>query len=188
MAYWNKFFFILTISVLGLLSPTSTSQSKFYTKTGNIHLEASVPSFEEVKAVGKTMSAVLNAENGEIAALILVKGFRFKIALMEEHFNENYAESSTYPKATFKGEIKEFVLDKLTDDLHSFPIKGSLYFHGETVFISDTITVQKVNKYLLLKMDMVLNPEDFAIKIPKIIRKKVADNVLVSIEMQLEKR
>ena len=27
-------------------------------------------------------------------------------ALMEEHFNENYVESHKYPKAEFKGEIK----------------------------------------------------------------------------------
>ena len=39
------------------------------------------------------------------AALALVKGFRFKNALMEEHFNENYAESNEYPKAVFKGEL-----------------------------------------------------------------------------------
>ena len=56
-------------------------------KLVRIIFEASVPSFEEVKATNLNVSAVLNTNTGEFAALALVKGFRFKVALMEEHFN-----------------------------------------------------------------------------------------------------
>ena len=42
----------------------------------------------------------------KLAALAIVKGFRFKVALMEEHFNENYAESQRYPKAKFVTQLK----------------------------------------------------------------------------------
>ena len=89
------------------------AQEKFITKSGVINFEASVPSFEEVKAKHQSVSALLKS-NGEFASLALVKGFRFKVALMEEHFNENYAESSKFPKATFKGKIKGFDISKLT--------------------------------------------------------------------------
>ena len=40
-----------------------------------------------------------------------MKGFAFERALMEEHFNENYVESAKYPKAEFKGELKN--IDKV---------------------------------------------------------------------------
>mgnify|MGYP000038271939 CR=1 FL=1 len=90
------------------ISINSFSQSKYYTKTGVVNFEASVPSFEEVKAHNKSVTAIFNSETGEFAALVFVKGFRFKNALMEEHFNENYAESDQYPKATFKGKILNF--------------------------------------------------------------------------------
>ena len=66
------------------------SQGRYITKTGEINFEASVPSFEEVKAKNSNVSAILNSDNGEFATLALMKGFRFKVALMEEHFNENY--------------------------------------------------------------------------------------------------
>ena len=91
-----------------LLGASTFAQQKYLTKTGQISFEASVPSFEEVAAKNNSVTAILNTENGEFAALVLVKAFRFKNALMEEHFNENYAESHLYPKATFKGKIKDY--------------------------------------------------------------------------------
>jgi adenine-specific DNA methylase len=36
------------------------------------------------------------------------KKFPFQKNLMEEHFNSNYMESSTYPKATFSGQSMTF--------------------------------------------------------------------------------
>src|SRR5258705_13300570 len=78
---------------------------KMITRTGEIKFEASVPSFEAVAAVNNSVSAILDESNGEFVALALIKAFKFKVPLMEEHFNENYIESSKYPKATFKGNI-----------------------------------------------------------------------------------
>ena len=78
------------------------SQQKMIDKSGTITFEASVPTFEEVRAVNKSVTFVFNPKKGEITSLALMKGFRFKIALMEEHFNENYMETDDYPKAIFK--------------------------------------------------------------------------------------
>ena len=117
-----------TLLYFFLLLGTSTfAQQKYLTKTGQISFEASVPSFEEVAAKNNSVTAILNTENGEFAALVLVKAFRFKNALMEEHFNENYAESHLYPKATFKGKIKDFDFKQLKD---TYKISGELTFHG----------------------------------------------------------
>ena len=118
--------------ILVLISMSAVSQNKYLTKTGSLTFEASVPSFEEVAAKNNSVTAILNTENGEFAALALVKAFRFKNALMEEHFNENYAESDSYPKATFKGKIENFNFDKLSEMDPSLPIDGSLTFHGVT--------------------------------------------------------
>src|SRR6187549_3993369 len=98
----KKLLLMTLLSVAGFVS----AQDKMITKTGKVTFEASVPAFEEVKAKNETATCVLNPTTGEIASLALMKGFRFKIALMEEHFNENYIESDKYPKATFKGKIE----------------------------------------------------------------------------------
>ena len=86
----------------------ANSQEKYWTRSGTLTFEASMPAFEEVKATNENVTAILNTTDGTFAALALVKGFRFKNALMEEHFNESYIESNRYPKAIFKGQLLNF--------------------------------------------------------------------------------
>ncbi|NNL61639.1 MAG: YceI family protein, partial [Flavobacteriaceae bacterium] len=40
------------------------AQDKYLTKSGSITFEASVPSFEEVKATNTTVTAILKKDNG----------------------------------------------------------------------------------------------------------------------------
>lgn len=165
------------------------SQSKFLTKTGHITFEASVPSFEEVKATNKTTTAIINTDNGEFAALVFVKGFRFKNALMEEHFNENYAESDLYPKATFKGKFKNFESSKLTQQHQKFQIKGTLTFHGKTVtFENLDVLVSKVNGVINIEGRFKTKASDFDIKIPKIVQNKVAETITIEFTFALKKK
>ncbi len=125
------------------ISSLSHAQDKLITKTGTITFEASVPSFEEVKAKNSGVSCVLNTKTGEIASLALLKGFRFKVALMEEHFNENYVESDKFPKATFKGKIENFDLSKLMTTANNYTIKGKLELHGKSKDIAITAKIKK---------------------------------------------
>lgn len=174
------------IYLIAFISINVFSQTKYLTKTGIINFEASVPSVEEVKAVNKSVTAILNADNGEFAALVFVKGFRFKNALMEEHFNENYAESDTYPKSTFKGKIKDFSVDKLKSTT-AFKIDGTLTFHGKTKQVNDVIINIIKDKDIISAMgDFKVSVSDFDIKIPKIVRDKVAEDVNVSFNFNLK--
>ncbi|MBA0883197.1 YceI family protein [Flavobacterium undicola] len=155
------------------------SQDKKITKTGQIVFEASVPSFEEVKAVNESVSCILNIKTGEIASLALIKGFRFKVALMEEHFNENYIESSKYPKAIFKGIVKNFNLNSINKNGTKLELNGKLELHGVSKDISIFAIVKKSGEDIELVSDFDLTPADFNIQIPKIIRQKIAETVHV---------
>ncbi|HJS01288.1 MAG TPA: YceI family protein [Flavobacterium sp.] len=161
------------------------SQDKKSTKTGEITFEASVPSFEEVKATNKGVSCILNTQTGEIAALALVKGFRFKVALMEEHFNENYIESGKYPKAIFKGKIENFDASKLTDAPQKFTINGTLVIHGKTKNITSVALIKKSASKIEIDTNFSVQPEDFDIKIPSVVSKKVAKTVDVKCHFSL---
>lgn len=161
------------------------SQDKKSTKTGEITFEASVPSFEEVKATNKGVSCILNTQTGEIAALALVKGFRFKVALMEEHFNENYIESGKYPKAIFKGKIENFDASKLTDTPQKFTINGTLEIHGKTKNITSVALIKKSASKIEIDTNFSVQPEDFDIKIPSVVSKKVAKTVDVKCHFSL---
>ena len=77
---------------------------KYFSKTGKIAF-SSQASLEKIEAQNTSASTVLDISTGAMEWAVLIKGFKFEKALMEEHFNENYLESGTYPKAKFKGKI-----------------------------------------------------------------------------------
>lgn len=160
---------------------------KYSTRAGVVKFEASVPSFEEVAAENKAASAVLNADNGEIAVLTLMKGFRFKVALMEEHFNESYVESDKFPKATFTGRIEGLDLSRLTESGKSHTVTGELTMHGKTKKITDTAIVSKSGNSITVSGNFMVKPQDFDIKVPKMVSKKVAENVNVAYNLILSK-
>lgn len=170
---------ILFTAVFFLGKTAVFSQDKKITKTGQILFEASVPSFEEVKAVNESVSCILNIKTGEIASLALIKGFRFKVALMEEHFNENYIESSKYPKAIFKGIIKNFNLNSINKNGTKLELNGKLELHGVSKDLSVFAIVKKNGEDIELVSDFDLTPADFNIQIPKIVRQKIAETVHV---------
>ncbi len=166
------------------------AQEKFLTKTGTVIFEASVPSFEEVKAKNESATAILNTETGEFAALVLVKGFRFKNALMEEHFNENYAESDEFPKATFKGKIIGFSKENLETSTKSFPYEGTLSFHGKTNVLKNVTLNMALNSdgSISLSGDLIINTKDYNIEIPKIVSKKLSKEVKTNFDFSLSKK
>lgn len=69
----------ITLAFILLFTSICFAQDKYITKTGVVTFESSLLAFEEVKANNKNTTAILNTENGEFAALVLVKGFRFKM-------------------------------------------------------------------------------------------------------------
>lgn len=175
--------------LLIFISTSLTAQSKYLTKTGLVSFEASVPSFEEVAAENNSVTAIINSETGEFAAQVLIKGFRFKNALMEEHFNENYAESDTYPKATFKGKISNFNMNNLTAEASVFKIDGELEFHGKTKKIENlAMSISIKNDLLSITGEFIAKASDYDIKIPKIVSSKIDEDIAVSFDFELKKQ
>ncbi|MEZ4855862.1 MAG: YceI family protein [Gelidibacter sp.] len=176
----------IALYFLFLASATVFSQAKYITKSGQVNFEASVPSFEEVAAKNNSVTAILDSNTGEFAALAFINAFKFKNALMEEHFNENYAESRMYPKAIFKGQIDDFQFDNLSGSETKRAITGTLTFHGVTKAIK-TIEVTLILKDGILSMSgkMSVYPKDYNIKIPKIVANKIANKVTVEFYFEL---
>lgn len=178
----KKFIF----SLLLLVSTFSFSQDKISTKTGVIEFEASVPSFEEIKAKNEGVTCILNTKTGEIASLALIKGFRFKVALMEEHFNENYINSQAHPKATFKGELINFDFGKVDQNGKTFNMKGILSMNGHQKEIKTTATIKRNVTSLEVISVFEVNPEDFGIKIPSVVKNKISKKVKISTFFELQ--
>ncbi|GAA4772356.1 MULTISPECIES: YceI family protein [Flavobacterium] len=179
-----KHLFLLIL--IAFIHTNTFSQEKVLTKTGITTFEASVPSFEEVKATNKNSGCVLNTKTGEIVGLLMMKAFKFKLALMEEHFNENYIESDKYPKGIFKGKIINFNINKLTSQSQDFTITGTMEIHGKTKEISITAKISKQENTIFLNSNFDLNTDDFNIDLPILIRSKVAKKVNVQIDYSLK--
>ncbi len=169
------------------LSLSLYAQEKFYTKSGTITFESSVPTFEKVKATNTKVTAILK-DDGTIASLVLTKAFRFKVALMEEHFNENYIESDNFPKATFSGKIVDFKTDELAEEYKNFLLKGTLNIHGIAKEIEIIAKIKKNTMTIHMSSSFKITPEDFNIEIPSIVRKKIAKEVDISFDFELNKK
>lgn len=178
----KKFYILIALFIFSI----GFAQDKILTKNGKITFEASVPSFEEVKAKNEGVTCIINTKTGEIASLTMVKGFRFKVALMEEHFNENYIESDKYPKTTFKGKIEGFDYSKITKEGKSYTIKGKLELHGKSKDITINATIKKSADGVSLVSNFTLNTDDFGIDIPSVVSKKVSKKVNVTLDFNLK--
>ena len=178
------------IAFLGLLVFTGNVMfsQKIMTRTGEIKFEASMPAFEEIAAKNNTVSCILDESNGDFVALALVKAFKFKAPLMEEHFNENYLESSVFPKSTFKGKIIGFDSSKLSSKKNIYDLEGDFTLHGVTKKIKAKITIFLNSDKVIATSDIIVKPQDYNIEIPNLVKKKIAENVKVSINFILQQK
>ena len=180
-----KQFIPFLLFVIGFIVPLNLhAQQQYLTRNGIIIFDSKLNSFVPVKAENNSVSAILNTDDGEIAVLALVKGFSFKNSLMEEHFNESYAESDIHPKATFVGKISNFDIQKSK----SYFFSGVLFFHGiEKQLNKIPLIVEIGNNRISINGEFQLVVGDFDIKVPRIVRNKIPEKIYVSIDLDLEK-
>ena len=176
----------ITQIVLILIAITATAQEKMVSYMGITNFEASIPLFEEVKAINEKTTCILILKTGDIACWINIKDFKFKRDLMQEHFNKNYMESNRFPRAVFKGKIDKFDLKKLTTTNNQYQITGKMTIRGRTKKIVINGTLKKVDKGIELYSTFALNTDDFNIEIPFIVRSKISKNVNTQIICVLE--
>ena len=171
----KKIILLLLLLIYNLI----VAQNDKTTNSGIIHFEASVPLFEEVKATNNKAFCFLNPKTGAITSIALIKDFRFKIPMMEKHFNENYLESIDYPKASFKGIIEGFNWNIIGTSPKEFKLKGTLKMHGKSKKISTVAILRKTADGLEIISNFEINSRDFNIKIPEMLSMKVAETVKV---------
>ncbi|NER18475.1 YceI family protein [Spongiivirga citrea] len=159
-----------------------TAQNKYETKNGIVSFNASTP-LENITAENIRVKALLNTDTGEFAALLYVRQFVFPNALMQEHFNENYLESDKFPKATFLGKLSDFDLKKPEG---KYILKGSFMIHGVEQSVETTVDIDTQDEHLKLSSSFIIKPENHDIKVPKLVFKKIAQEVAVKVDCLLK--
>ena len=116
--------------IIILFTSIVCNAQKYYTRSGVTEFNASEKAFEPVVAINNSTTAIFDINTGEVVGQVFIASFEFKNALMQEHFNENYMESSSYPKAIFKGKIDNFSKDRLKT-VSEFDLVGILTVRGK---------------------------------------------------------
>lgn len=175
MSRWvYSFLIFISLSFYGY------NQSKFYTKNGIIAFVSETP-FITLKAYNKDVVSFLDTASGEIVVGVVMKAFKFKRPLAQDHFNENYAETDIYPNSKFKGKI--IIPGKITEGVETEVVaEGDLTIHGVTKKISEKATLLLKKNQIIGESSFVLHPEDFNIKIPSLVSEKIARDIQVKVK------
>ena len=176
--------YIIPLLLLLILTNPALGQERLRTSEGMISFDASSP-LEDIVAVNEKVNAIIDIQSGEIAVVLLIKDFKFRKKLMQEHFNENYMESERYPKAIFSGTISGWSLDNLHNEGKDFRLSGELTMHGVTRPLEDSIQLKRKGKDIICSIDFIVRTEDHKIKVPRLLFKKIAQQVNVQAELAM---
>ena len=177
---------IWLVNVLMSLSVLASAQDKFFTKSGKISF-VSKGNVETIAAKHKGITCVLDSKTGAVQFAVLMKGFEFAKALMQEHFNENYVESDKFPKADFKGMvINNSDVNYAQDGTYTTKVKGTLTLHGVSKEIETAGKITVKNGKPQLNADLTILLSDYAIKIPSVVKENISNTVAVTVDCALE--
>jgi polyisoprenoid-binding protein YceI len=177
---------VLLLAAGFVLSAAVFSQDRIFTRKGAISFYSKAP-LEDIEAHNNAAVSVLDKGTGAIEFSVLMKGFEFAKALMQEHFNENYVESDKYPKATFKGKITDISKVKFgADGSYTVPVTGQLTLHGVTKDLKATATIVVKGGAVSGTTGFTVSLEDYNIKIPAVVKDKVSKTVKVVVNSNYE--
>jgi hypothetical protein len=157
---------------------------KMISRTGEIKFDATVSdAIDNVSAVDNTATAILEKSSGDFVVQSMVKSFKFKLPLMQEHFNENYMESDKYPKTTFKGKIVKY-------DQKSgvYDVEGDLTIHGVTNKVKTKMNVTSTDAKVTVSGSFTVSLKNYNLEVPALAKKTLSETAKISIKIDLTKK
>jgi hypothetical protein len=178
---------ITTVLAIILLTASMANAQKYMTKSGTIKFYSETP-MEKIEATNRQANSALDFSNGNFVFKVLIRGFEFEKALMQEHFNENYMESEKFPNSTFNGKItniKDVNLGK--DGVYKVVVEGDLAMHGVTNKVKVNGTLEVKGGKVVGKAVFNVSPKDYNINIPKAVINNIAEAIQVDVNVTLDK-
>ena len=176
------------LSIAFLLPLGLSAQDRFATRTGHVSFFSATP-MENVEAHNHKSTSVFDATSGAIQFAVLMKGFEFEKALMQEHFNENYVESNIYPKGLFKGKVSGISAEDLAKPgKYNVTLDGDLTMHGVAQHrtLKATVTVEP-SGVIRAESEFNIKPEEHKITIPNVVRGQIAEEIQVKVRFDYQK-
>lgn len=178
----------LLIITAALLFTTATQAQKIYTKNGLVSIFSTTP-MEDIKAANNQVLCLLNTQTGELQFSLLNKGFHFPKALMEEHFNENYIESTKFPKSTFKGTVADISKVNFSKDgIYAVSVTGELSMHGVTKSLTTTGNIIVKDGKATTSSKFMVKLADYNITIPGAVKKNISESIEITVNCLLDQK
>jgi len=186
----HSFYFVhylILIFLFFCLGISSVSAQKYLTRQGHIQFFSEAP-LENIEANNHEVNCALDIFTGNIVLKVPMAEFKFQKSLMEKHFNENYVESEKYPYATFKGKVTNLsAIDFLKEGTYPALIAGELTIHGVTKRIAEKGVFHVKEGKISGKSVFPVLLKDYKIKIPKIVFYNIAEEIVISVAISLDK-
>ena len=176
----------ITAVLLATMFALGATAQTYLTRNGRISFFSRAP-VENIEANNNEVTSFLDTKKGEFAFVALIKSFKFQKALMEEHFNENYMESNTFPKANFKGTITDLSKVNFSNDgTYPVTVKGDLTIHGVTKNIEAPGTISVSQGKINASSKFSVKVKDYNIKIPSAVVNNIAETISITVDCKYE--
>jgi polyisoprenoid-binding protein YceI len=176
---------LIFLSLLLFFGFLQAKAQLYSVQNGNVSF-VSEAKLELIKASSSEMKGKLDVQRKLFAFAIKINSFQgFNSPLQREHFNENYLESDRFPDASFSGKIIEDI-DFSKDGSYTVRAKGILTIHGvqQERIIKSVIKVNKGKMNLVSNFTVQL--ADHQIPIPKIVHEKLASEIKVEVNANMQ--
>ena len=106
---------------------------------------------------------------------------------MEEHFNENYMESNSFPKANFKGIIADLrTINFNKEGTYPVIVKGDLTIHGIKNYMEAPGTITIGQGVINATSKFSIKVKDYNIKIPFAVINNIAESIDISVNCKYD--
>lgn len=151
---------------------------------GKVQFKSDAP-LELIQARSNKLRGILDPERKTFAWTVEVATFDgFNSPLQREHFNENYMETTHFPKAVFSGKIIEDI-DLAKNGAYPVRAKGKLTIHGveQERILKGEMDVR--DGTIRVRSTFTIPLSDHDIAIPKVVYQKIAEEISVTVEAEL---
>jgi hypothetical protein len=162
----------------------SFGQNVYMTSKSNIHFTSDAP-LEVIEATSTQLQGALKTDDRSFVFRAPMNTFEgFNSALQKTHFNTTYLETSKFPYTLFEGKIIEEV-DFKKPGTYQVRGKGRFTCHGVEQERIIKCTVKISNDQIEVTSDFTVLLDDHNIKIPSVVNQKIAEEILVKLELVL---
>jgi hypothetical protein len=181
----KRSFGFFLVAMLFFLPLVSQGQ-QYFTRDGKVSFYSETP-VENIEAFNSKASSVWDSQSGQMEFAVLIKAFQFEKALMQEHFNENYMESTKFPKAVFKGQVADSdQINLKKDGVYPVVVKGDLTIHGVTRQVEAPGTITVKDGAVSAESVFEVAPEDYDIAIPAVVRENIAKSMRIEVKVDYQ--